>query len=254
MCLQDLEWVRKMPFDLANIRLSEMTLLGSTLRTIGLGAQSIEEVGQRVVGCLYNDFIDPTDRVRANVLVRFYLTVPYCELDSDLKAFAARLIDEHELLPTTPCLTLLATAGDKDEWNSRKLSKGHQTIPLPSAAVVQAIPMVSQLITQLGLDLGTLLSADRSLLLEAEQRTYNVFFVPRALGSLYIPAQADFVAPNNVQSVVGFGGLLPTGEVYAVLMFTRVPVSRSAADIFRNAAMNLKVALLPFAGRATFQP
>lgn len=241
-----------MSYDLANVRLSEMTQLGSTLRTIGVNASSIEELGQRVVQHLYDDFVDPTERLRANVLVRFYLTVPYRELDANLQAFASRLTDEGELLPSTPCLTLLATTGDKHEWNSRTLSTGHQAIPLPSTSVIRAIPMVSQLITQFGLDLGALLSADRSLLLEQEQRTYNVFFVPQALGSPYIPAQAEFVIPYKVQSVIGFGGVLPSGQVYAVLMFTRVQVSRSSADIFRNAAMNLKVALLPFAGGATF--
>jgi hypothetical protein len=119
-------------------------------------------------------------------------------------------------------------------------------IPLPSAEIVKAIPMVFQLLTQLELDVDTVVESDRSLVLEHEQHSYGVFFVPRAAGSPYIPAQAEFVVPHGVESVLGFGGVLPFGEIYAMLVFTRVPVTREIADIFRNAAMNLKLALLPF--------
>jgi hypothetical protein len=113
--------------------------------------------------------------------------------------------------------------------------------------------VVSQLLEQFGLDLGVHLSNERSLLLEIEQHSYNVFLVPEALGSPYIPAQEEFVVPNKIQSVLGFGGLLPSGDIYAVLMFTRVKISKATADIFRNAAMNIKVALLPFLGHSIFQ-
>jgi hypothetical protein len=149
-------------------------------------------------------------------------------------------------------LTLLATAGEKPEWNSRKKSEGHKTIPLPSAQAVEAIPMISQLIKQLGIDVGTILKPDPALVLELEQKTYNVFFVQEAAGSPFIPVQENFVILYKVRSVLGFGGLLPSGDLYAVLLFARVSISRDSADIFRNAAMNLKVALLPFVDRPVF--
>ena len=44
--------------------------------------------------------------------------------------------------------------------------------------------------------------------------------------------------------MLGFGGLLPGGNVFAVLMFTRVAVPRSTAEMFRNIALNAKLALL----------
>jgi two-component system NtrC family sensor kinase len=157
-----------------------------------------------------------------------------------------------ELQPETRCLTLLATASEKPEWNSRNKSEGHKTIPLPSEQVFQAIPMVSQLVKPLGIDIGTVLRPDPSLVLEMEQKTYNVFFVQEAAGSPFIPAQENFVIPYKVRSVLGFGGLLPSGDIYVVLLFARVSISRDSADIFRNAAMNLKVALLPFLERPVF--
>ena len=112
--------------------------------------------------------------------------------------------------------------------------------------------MISQLIKQLGIDVGTILKPDPALVLELEQKTYNVFFVQEAAGSPFIPAQENFVIPYKVRSVLGFGGLLPSGDLYAVLLFARVSISRDSADIFRNAAMNLKVALLPSVDRPVF--
>jgi hypothetical protein len=241
-----------MPYPLTHLQLSDMTRLGAILRRIGAGAGSMEEVAQRVVKLLYEDLLDPISGERQCALVRFYLTTKFGDLDDELRAFGARLVPGHELVAATRCLTLLATVGDKPEWNARRSSVGHQTIPLPSEQVVAAIPMVAQLVAQLGLDLGTVVRPDPELILELEQKTHNVFFVPEATDSPFIPAQSDFVKHHRIRAVLGFGGLLPTGDIYAVLMFTKVQVSRATADIFRNAAMNLKVALLAFRDKPIF--
>jgi hypothetical protein len=242
-----------MSYSLARLGLSDMTRLGTALRGLGAGASCMEEVAERVVSLLYSDLTETASDSPACVLVRFYTTVKYESLDSGLREFGAKLMKDVHLQPTTRCLTLLATRGERPEWNSRTTSVGHQTIPLPSTQVVATIPMVSQLIAQLGLDVGAVVKPDPTIVLEAEQHTYGVFYVPEAKGSPYIPAQQDFVLPYGVHSVLGFGGLLPGGDVFAVLMFCRVAVPRATADIFRNAAMNLKLALLPFDSLRTFR-
>jgi len=237
--------------DLENLPLSAMIQLGAALRRIGTGAASMEQVAESVVRFLYDEFKDATGE-RNCVLVRFYFTTCYSALDPDLRAFGSKLMRGVELKPETRCLTLLGTAGEKPEWNTREKSEGHRTIPLPSEEVVQALPMVSQLIVQLGLSLGAVLSPSPELVLELEQRSYNVFYVPEALGSPFIPAQQNFVIPYQVRSVLGFGGLLPSGDVYAVLLFSRARILRETAELFRNAAMNLKLALLPLLERPVF--
>lgn len=242
-----------MSYSLETLGLSDMTRLGQALRGLGAGAGTMEEVAERVVNLLHTDLTETAAHSPACVLVRFYTTVSYESLDSGLREFGAKLMEHVQLQPSTRCLTLLATRGDRPEWNSRTASAGHQTIPLPSAQVVATIPMVSQLIAQLGLDVRDVVKPDPTLLLEAEQHTYGVFYVPEAKGSPYIPAQQDFVLPYRVRSVLGFGGLLPRGDMFAVLMFCRVTVPRATADIFRNAAMNVKLALLPFDGRRIFK-
>jgi len=110
------------------------------------------------------------------------------------------------------CLVLLATAGERTEWRSRKDSAAHQAIPLVSVKVVEEAPMIANLIRQFGLEIPTILKLDPSLLLELEQQHYNVFYVPQAVGSPLVPHQDDFVIPCSIQSVLGFGGLLPSGE------------------------------------------
>ena len=150
------------------------------------------------------------------------------------------------------CLTLLGTAGELPAWNSRATSLGHKALPLASEESVARSPMIAQLITQFGLAIGTLITPAADVILDAEQHTYNVFHVPEAAGSPYIPAQQEFVRPYGVRSVLGFGGLLPSGDLFATILFAKQPIPRATADMFRTLALNVKVAILPFAGGRVF--
>ena len=87
---------------------------------------------------------------------------------------------------------------------------------------------------------------DPKLLLDTEQKTYNVFYVPDALGSPYIPAQQEFVVPCGIKSVLGLGGVFPSGDIFAIIMFVRVPITEEVADLFKTLALNIKIAVLPF--------
>jgi two-component system, NtrC family, sensor kinase len=175
-----------MPYDLANLRLSEMTELGIALRGLGAGAQSKEQIANQVVDILHNEFVDPNTRAPVCALARFYLTTEYANLDDRLRAIADQSMNER-LAADTRCLTLLATSGEEPVWRSRTTSVSHQVVPLPNKQVVQSIPMISQLMTQLGIDLGMVVAPKPSLVLELEQRSYNVFFVPDAIGSPVYP-------------------------------------------------------------------
>jgi hypothetical protein len=104
--------------------------------------------------------------------------------------------------------------------------------------------MIAQLIEQMGLDVEHLVQTDASVVPDAEGRTYNIFYVEKASGSPYIPAQTEFVAPLGIQSVLGFGGIL-RGEMFAVVMFSRVPILPGVANRFRNVALEVKAVLHP---------
>lgn len=238
-------------YDLMNFAVREMTECGKVLRTIGENAKSMDEVAAKIVTHLYDGLIDGQTGMRASSLVRFYKTHTFRELDSGLQSFALARLGDNPTSPEMKCLVLLATAGEEPQWSSRATSKGHRAIPLPSEQAVSQAPMISNLITQLGLSVGMVVKPDQKLLLDMEQKTYNVFHVPEALGSPYIPAQKDFVIPYGIKSALGFGGLLPAGDMFAVIMFLKVAVSAEVADFFRPLALNVKMAVLPFE-RAVF--
>lgn len=112
--------------------------------------------------------------------------------------------------------------------------------------------MIAQLIRQMGLDLDSVVSPHPELLQGLEGKTYNVFYVPRALGSDAIPAQDDFVRPYGIESVLGCGGVNLMGELYAAILFSRVPIPQETADRFRNIALDMKMAISSFAEDRVF--
>lgn len=215
----------------------------------------MEQVADRTVRYLYERFRMPGQHAAdepACALVRMFVTMPFVELTPDQQAFAEEMLGGASHPPRMKCLTLLATAGQASAWNSRHSSAGHKALPLASVESIARAPMIAQLIRQLGVEVGTLLSSDTGVMVDAAQRTFNVFYIPEAKGSPHIPAQQDFVVPHGIRSVIGFGGVLPPGEMYATILFTRVSIPREVADLFKTLALNIKVALLPFAGGKIF--
>jgi len=239
-------------FDLGAFTFREMTQIGTSLRRFGDGAQSLEEVADKIVHYLYDQALSRTTNQRACVLVRLFKTHPFGELNDELREFAAKMLGNVSPSPDMKCLTLLATAGERPEWNSRTTSDGHKAIPLPSELVVQSAPMISQLLSQLGLSFSALQKPDAALMLDTEQSAFNVFHVPEALGSPHVPAQKEFVIPYGVKSVVGFGGLLPTGDLFAVILFSKVHISRESAELFKTLALSTKLAMVPLTGSRVF--
>jgi len=239
-------------YDLTRFTLRDMAECGLALRQFGLGVESMEEAGNRIVRYLYENFCTNPTGEKSCALVRLFKTHPYEDLEVELAKYARSMLDDYPPLPAMKCMTLLATVGEQTEWNSRHTSVGHKAIPLASESVVAQIPMISQLIRQLGLDIKTVINPGPDLLVEIEQRKYNVFYVPEAIGNPYIPAQESFVIPFGIKSVLGFGGLLPSGNLFAIIMFLKVQIPHSTAQMFSTLALNVKTALLRFDRGAVF--
>jgi hypothetical protein len=239
--------------DLSTFSLGDVVRCTSELRRSAAGATSMEEAADRIVGRLYQTIVDDATGKPSIALVRLFKTHPYGGLEPEQRAFADRLLAGLVAPdPSMRCLTLLSTRGEQPAWNDRRSSRGHAAIPLPSERIVESAPMISQLIGQLGVDVSALLRPDPAMIVDLAQRTYSVFHVPEAKGSPYIPAQDEFVIPFGIRSVLGFGGMLPSGNLFATIMFTRTHVPRETADLFANVALAVKLAILPFDGGATF--
>ena len=242
-------------YDLTQFNLQDATAIGTALRTFGQNADSIETVAQRSVHYLYNNLVDPSTGKPACALARFFKTHSYGELPQDLQSYATKSLEQIDTLsPTVKCLTLLATAGEHPDWNDRRTSQGHQVIPLTSAKGVQEIPMMAQLIRSFGLAINTVVAPDPTLLIELERKTFNVFFVSQAAGSEFIPIQTDFVDPFGVKSVIGFGGMLSSGNLFAIILFTKVSIPEATAQLFKTIPLNIKMAILSLDKTHTFCP
>jgi diguanylate cyclase (GGDEF)-like protein len=233
-------------YSLTGLGLSTMTRCGAALRALGSGAKALEDVAEAIVRHLHHRLVDDLSGEPATALVRFYKTRPFEELDEGLRMFARARVDGAPLPPRMKCLTLLASAGEQPDWNSPATSVAHRVIPLSSQHMLVDFPMIAHLLRQFGMDAATLGDERPDLMVDTDQHTYNVFYVPEAAGSPEIPAQDDFVVPFGIRSVLGFGGLLADGDLFAVILFSRVHISREAAALFRTLSLSVKLAVLPF--------
>ncbi|HEY9626666.1 MAG TPA: hypothetical protein V6C84_05145 [Coleofasciculaceae cyanobacterium] len=242
-------------YDLANFSKTDMYDCAIALRNAGSGAKSMEEVASHIVDYLYKHCIDQQTGQSACALVRFFKTHPYGRLTEELQQAARTVVSNMPITPTTKCLTLLATAGEEPHWNSRNGSTGHKAIPLVDEGFVKRAPMISQLIQQFGLEVSAVIEPIPNLLIEAERKIHNtfIFHVPDALGSQHIPAQKEFVVPYGVRSVLGFGGLLPTGDLFIIILFMKTRVPQETADLFKWISASSWVAAATFDGEAVFK-
>jgi len=239
-------------YDLARFTLADMVRCGRALRLLASESETMEEAGQKVTRYLYDHLWDRSRNQTCSVLVRLFKTHPYALLPEEIRAFADSKAGGVVADQDTRCLTLLATAGDAPDWNSRRRSREHQSIPLLSEAIVAQSPMIVQLIRSLGISTAEFLGTRSGILSELEQRKFGVFYVAHASGSPFVPAQKDFVQPYGVASVVGCGGLLPDQELLILIIFSRSEVAAAAAEMFRTIAVNLKLGFLELMDKPVF--
>jgi hypothetical protein len=239
-----------MPYDLGRFGVTEMMRCRGQLRNLfDSDPGSTAAAAQRVVDFFYNELVDESG-ASACALVRFFKTERFDALDAERQEFALKASGSASLDNDVRCLTLLATTGDEPAWCSPSLSRGHRAIPLTSIDMVEQAPMIAQLIKQLGLSAAKVVRPEAGLILDTDGRKQNVFYVAEALGSPHIVAQEEFVRPYGIASVIGLGGLITTGDMFALILFSKVAISRQTADLFGVLGLNLKIAILPMINRS----
>jgi PAS domain S-box-containing protein len=226
-------------FRISQFLLTDMIACGAVIRGMSVGRRDVRELAEDVARFLYTHFLDDAG-CRAFALVRLFETRFLHQLDAELQAVAATFPGTR---PQTVCLTLVATAGDEPAWNDPRQSAGHRAIPLVSAVAVDRLPMITQLLRQLGLDVAGVVAPSEDVVLSSS--TTGVFHVEEARGSPWIPAQETFVIPRGLRSVVGFGDLLSDGRLFVVIAFSKAPVSREVARLLSHLSLSLKMALQP---------
>ncbi|MDQ1271976.1 MAG: hypothetical protein QG591_606 [Planctomycetota bacterium] len=239
-------------YDLTNFTIQDMTQCGDALEHLGYKAKDIEALADSVVRYFYDHLIDRRTGEKSSALVRFFMTYPYESLDEELRQLARNMPGGQLLTNATSCLVLLASVGVQPEWNSKKLSKGHRVIPLVDKQTVDRHPMIAQLVYQLGIDIDNVLHPRPTLEIELESKIFNVFHVPDALGSRHIPTQDEFVIPFGIKSALGFGSMLPTGNLFTVVLFSKTRVLRNTAEMFKYLALNTRMAVLPLVSKKIY--
>ena len=237
-------------YDLTAFTLKDMTTCGSELRSMGAGAGCMEEVAQEIVSFFYENLVDHNGK-RASSLVRFFITHPYQKLDEELKSHVQKVLGHPPNHPAVNCQTLLATAGDKAEWNDRHQSQYYKVLPL-NKEILEDNPMFTQVAETFGIIMEKIAVLDPEFLVDIEMTTYNVFHVSDAVGNFYVPDQKSFVIPYGIKSVLGFYGMLPSGSLFTVIIFFKSNIPKETTEYFKTLLLNVKLAILPFDERTIF--
>lgn len=236
-------------FEFASFTLSEVIRCGAALRSCG-GADRMEEISNRVVHYLYNSFIDRSTNERSSVAVNFYKTCRYSLLDTSLRDFVHDALSPSPVSPDTRGLVLLASVGTHPASHATEL-RGQRVLPLTSPELAMRFPLMAQLALQLGLPVADGVRQDTTLMLYRALSTYNVVYLAETTGSQYYTGQETLDAPyevSNVKSILGFGGVLPSGDLFAVMIFSCVFIPIETARMFNTLALCVNSAILPYDG------
>lgn len=234
------------PFTLKNLAKCSLVL-----RQFGRDTASMQESGQKIVDYIYEHLDDSQSEQNSCAVVRLFKTHPYGELEDSLQASARSLMKDTLPIAQMKCWTLLASAGKKPQSNSTYTAE-NVAIPLVNQELVAEMPLISELIQQLGLDIPTVIGIEPEKMLKIEPKVLNIFYIRKAKESPFIPEQDSLIIPYKVKSVLGIGGLLPSGSLFVVLIFLKVEIFQQTAEMFRSLALAVKTALLPFDGEVVF--
>lgn len=237
--------------DLGDFSLRDMAECTARVRRLGHGAGSMEEAASRIVTYLYEDLTDHRSGRRACALVRFYKTHPYGLLDAGRRRFAEARFTGEPAAPDARWLTLLATTGDEPAWRSVGASRDHQAMPFATVGDAARVPRMVRLVEQLGIDPGLGGAGPASSRSSANAAAIDfppddVVHESAATVGAGLPLDDAFARSHRVRSILGFGGLLPAGDLFVVVLFTRVAIGAAARDLFKTLALAVKVGVMSF--------
>ena len=233
--------------NLVRYTLSDVASLQMRVSLALEGCANLREAAQKCVSTVYQDHEDSL------ALVRLYATVPFRQLPPADQLFVTNLATSAgtsaALRENTPVLSLLGTRGVAPDWDDRQKSKGHLGIPLVASSFVEAIPMVSRLMHDMGIGLDWLDTHDTKIVVKKLGRVAGVFYVRDAAtevddkGRMIVPAR-DFVRAHNVQTVFGLGGSYLNGTCVILILFTREFMERAEVEKFMPLVNTIKSATI----------
>lgn len=194
-----------------------------------LRGDSVEERAQAIVRYLYDNLVASEAGEPAFALVRLFKTDSYRSIPTALRAQARVDSADREPPPDALFLRLLYGVGPGLRSEDPAVSSARGLATLPCAEAARRSPILAEL-------LSGLTGAPRL------DRTRNVLFVPDARGSGLVVDQR-LVRQRGVRSVLGYAGTLAHGDVFALILFTRLPVTEQVARLFQMIGHSVRFAL-----------
>ena len=197
------------------------------------GADRFEVAAQSLAQAIYDQFQESV------VLARVFVTVNFDALPASNQKFVRELTksSDTELTGSVPVLSLVGSYGEEANWQERRKSEGHVGIPLISSDFVDAIPMISRLINEIGVPMDWIDTRESELIQKTIGQNEGLFFVADASeatdseGRKIIAAQ-NFVNQYGVKSVFGVGTAYPNSQLVVVVAFCRDGFTRESAEHF----------------------
>lgn len=186
--------------DSERLKFYDITEASASVRALAKSAETMEDLATSTTQYLFESLTTEPGMHRACALVRFFRTIEFQRLEPRLQSMVIEASGRKK--PTDKCLTLLGTTGLEKRWNRRQESSAHQVIPLVSPQMVEESPMISRLITQLGIEISSLFTSPKAQKMQfndPKDRDYNIFYVPDARHSPFIPFKEEFVIPYSIR-------------------------------------------------------
>lgn len=216
--------------------------MGRDIRGMGAEAATMAEAAAEISGYLYEHLLDEQGEP-ACVMVRIYASQPFKVLPPHLQRVAADVADD--LTEDGACLVTLASNG------STELPAGSlpEEYVLPfTDSVFRDIPFMPVLLERLGLDRASALDPRRAVEIRLQHRTFNAY-VGRDLADdvelLPNPIHRQVVRERGIKTVVGLGGVLPTGGFLMVMIQSTDDVPDRVVQLLQPLAVAIKAALIP---------
>jgi serine phosphatase RsbU (regulator of sigma subunit) len=227
--------------------LSDVVAYCTGVRNATAGATTMEDAATQMVRYLRGAFRTRQGQP-AFVLGRFFNTAPWEDLPGDLRDLVRPAgVDEPAGVRS---IILLGSDGEQPEWRGRQHTTGLPPTLLESVEAAAANPLVSGFVREVGIDLETFVHGHREG--DGIRADFAVLHIEDATDPSRMPLQS-FVTDHDIRSVIGFGWIQPTGNVSAIVLYSRVAIDPDAALLLRIIGTSLKLALLPFTTAPMFR-
>ncbi|MBI4405880.1 MAG: GAF domain-containing protein [Deltaproteobacteria bacterium] len=224
-------------YDLTSLNLKEMILIGAALREVAGTAKRKEEIGETLSKHLYQTLTIGKSKDPACAFVQFFHTECYSLLSPDCRAAAEKLIPKKKIKKNSLCMCLHANEGMNGKWNDLLWRKCH-TLPLDSHLFTVRFQVLSQLVS--------LLQLERKRISGQWAGNFKVLHITNLAEIPYYQKHSKFIASLGIRSAVAFGGLLPSGKMFAFVLYLRTEIPARVSKLFEVLALNVRMALLPF--------